>query len=137
MYYYTLVCNIPFVTSLKTNDRFASNFVLMFLWWTPTKLVKIEVLPLLKMELLVILCIFLPILRFLQNLKPSYSLKSVTTTVPPDTFIMKAKPNNHVKLLNQFYLILANGDRKIIMIFSKGRMIPLIFSKGRIHNEIN
>ena len=41
MYYYIL-----FLTSLKPNHRFDSNFVLMFLVWTPTKFVKIWVLPL-------------------------------------------------------------------------------------------
>ena len=41
------LCNIPFLTSKKPNIRFASNFVLMFLGWTPTKFVKIWVLPLL------------------------------------------------------------------------------------------
>ena len=41
MYYYIL-----FLTSLKPKHRFDSNFVLMFLVWTPTKFVKIWVLPL-------------------------------------------------------------------------------------------
>ena len=41
MYYYIL-----FLTSLKPNHRFDSNFVWMFLVWTPTKFVKIWVLPL-------------------------------------------------------------------------------------------
>ena len=42
MYYYIL-----FLTSLKPNHRFDSNFVWMFLVWSPTKFVKIWVLPLL------------------------------------------------------------------------------------------
>ena len=47
MFYYMSLCNIPFLTSIKPNHRFASNFVSMFLGWTPTKFVKIWVLPLL------------------------------------------------------------------------------------------
>ena len=49
MYYYMSLCNIPFLTSLKPNYRFASKFVWMFLGWTPTKFVKIWVLPLYAM----------------------------------------------------------------------------------------
>ena len=52
-----------FMTSLKPLHRFASNFVWMFLGWTPTKFVKIGVLPLFFMELWVILCNFWPILK--------------------------------------------------------------------------
>ena len=37
-------------SSLKPLHGFASNFVWMFLWWTPTKFVKIGVLPLFFME---------------------------------------------------------------------------------------
>ena len=47
MYYYMPLCIIPFLTSLKPNYRFASNFMWMFLGWTPSKFVKICVLPLL------------------------------------------------------------------------------------------
>ena len=50
-------------SSLKPLHRFASNFVWMFLGWTPTKFVKIGVLPLFFMELSVILCNFWPILK--------------------------------------------------------------------------
>ena len=50
MYYYMSVCNIPFLTSLEPLHGFASNFVLMLLWWTPTKFVKIGVLPLFLMK---------------------------------------------------------------------------------------
>ena len=59
MYYYMSVSNIPFVTSSG-------------------------VLPLFNMELLVILCIFLPILRFKSFVKNW----SVMTTVPLGTFII-------------------------------------------------
>ena len=45
-------------SSLKPLHGFASNFVWMFLWWTPTKFVKIGVLPLFFMELWVICAIF-------------------------------------------------------------------------------
>ena len=45
---------------------FASNFVWMFLGWTPTKFVKIGVLPLFFMELWVILCNLWPILKIVQ-----------------------------------------------------------------------
>ena len=38
-------------SSLKPLHGFASNFVWMFLGWTPTKIVKIRVLPLFFMEL--------------------------------------------------------------------------------------
>ena len=37
MYYYMSLCNITFLISLKSNYRFASNFVWMFLGWTPTR----------------------------------------------------------------------------------------------------
>ena len=74
---------IPFVTSLKQRHGFASNSVWMFLGWTPTKLVKIGVLPLFKIEFLVILCIFLPSLRFKVFVKNW----SVTTTLPLGTII--------------------------------------------------
>ena len=41
MYYYMSLCNIPFlISSLEPLLRFASNFVWMFLGWTPTKFVK-------------------------------------------------------------------------------------------------
>ena len=57
-------CNIPFLTStLELLLRFASNNVWMFLGWTPTKFVKIVVLPVFFMELWVILCNFWPILK--------------------------------------------------------------------------
>ena len=39
------LCNITYLTSLKPLHGFASNFVSMFNWWTPTKIVKIRVLP--------------------------------------------------------------------------------------------
>ena len=44
MYYYVTML-YPFLTSLKRVHGFASNFVLMFLRWTPTKFVKIWLLP--------------------------------------------------------------------------------------------
>ena len=41
------ICNIPFLTSfLEPLHRFDSDFVWMFIGWTPTKFVKIGVLPL-------------------------------------------------------------------------------------------
>ena len=43
-----------FLTSHKPLHGFASNVVWMCLWWTPTKFVKIRVLPLFFMELWVI-----------------------------------------------------------------------------------
>ena len=59
-----LLCNIPIFTSyLEQLHGFASNFVLMFLRWTPTMFVKIGVLILFFIELLVILCNFWPILK--------------------------------------------------------------------------
>ena len=54
---------------LKPLHGFASNFVWMFLGWTPTKFVKIGVLPLFFMELWVILCNFWPILKK-SSIKP-------------------------------------------------------------------
>ena len=64
MYYYMSLCNIPFLTSsLEPLHGFASNFALMFLRWTPSKFVKIGVLPLFFMELWVIVCNFWPILK--------------------------------------------------------------------------
>ena len=53
-------------SSLKPLHGFASNFVWMFLGWTPTKFVKIES----KMELWVILCNFWPILKKSSSIKP-------------------------------------------------------------------
>ena len=45
------LCNIPLLTSsIELLHGFASNFVWMFLRWTPTKFVKIGVLPLFVME---------------------------------------------------------------------------------------
>ena len=59
-YYYMSLCNIPFLTSfLKLLHRFSSNFVSMFLVWTPTKFVEIGVLPLCFMELCAIFGQFL------------------------------------------------------------------------------
>ena len=65
MYIYNVkLCNIPFFTSfLEPLHGFASNFVWMLLVWIPTKFVKIGVIPLFWMELWVILCNFLPILK--------------------------------------------------------------------------
>ena len=61
---------LSFSTSfLKPLHGFASNFVWMFLGWTPTKFVKIGVLPLFFMELWVILCNFWPILKK-SSIKP-------------------------------------------------------------------
>ena len=48
---------------LEPLNGFASNFVWMFFWWTPTKFLKIGVLPVFCMELWVILCNFWPILK--------------------------------------------------------------------------
>ena len=54
------LCNIPFLTSyLKPMHGFDSNFVWMFLGWTPTTFVKIMIQPLFSMELWVILFQFL------------------------------------------------------------------------------
>ena len=64
------LCNILFFTSsLEPLHGFASNFVWMFLGWSPTKFVKIGVLTLFFMELLVILCSFWPILQK-SSIKP-------------------------------------------------------------------
>ena len=63
MFYYMSLCNILFLTSLKPLHGFASNFVLMFLRWAHSNIVKIGVLSLFFMELLVILCNFWPILK--------------------------------------------------------------------------
>ena len=60
MYFFLSLCNI---SSLELLYRFASNFVWMFLGWTPTKFVKSGVLPLFFMELWVILCNFWLILK--------------------------------------------------------------------------
>ena len=69
MYCYMSLCNIPLLTSLEPLHGFASKFVWMFLGWTPTKVVKIGVLPLFLMELLVILCNFWPIFKK-SSIKP-------------------------------------------------------------------
>ena len=58
------------ISSLEPLHGFASNFVWMFLGWTPTKFVKIGVLPLFFMELWVILCNFWPILKKSSFIKP-------------------------------------------------------------------
>ena len=84
MYYYMSLCNIPFLTSsLELLYRFASKFVWMFLGWTPTKFVKIGVLPLFFMELWVILYNFWLILKK-SSIKPltrnhSYLVWSIQT----------------------------------------------------------
>ena len=59
-----------FTSSLKSLHRFASNFVWMFLRWTPTKFVKIGLLPLFFIELWVILRNFWPILKKSFSIKP-------------------------------------------------------------------
>ena len=56
-------------TSLKLKHILASNRVWMFPGLTPTTFVKFGMLPLLEIELLVILCNLLPILRFEKNFK--------------------------------------------------------------------
>ena len=61
MYYYMLLCDIPLLTSLESLHGFTSNFVWMFLGWTPTKFVKIGVLPIFFMEK------WYDFLRFLAN----------------------------------------------------------------------
>ena len=66
---YTQCCSC-FISSLEPLHGFASNFVRMFLGWTPTKFVKIRVLPLFFMELWVILCNFWPILKKSSSIKP-------------------------------------------------------------------
>ena len=58
-----------FSTSLKPLHGFVSNFVWMFLEWTPSKFLRIGVLSLFFMELWVILCNFWPILRK-SSIKP-------------------------------------------------------------------
>ena len=64
------LCNIQFLTSfLEPLHGFDSNFVWMFLGWTPTKFVKIWVLPLFFMKLWVIFCNFWPILKT-SSIKP-------------------------------------------------------------------
>ena len=50
-------------STLKQLHGFSSNFEWMLLGWTPTKFVKIRVLPLFFIELWVILCNFWPILK--------------------------------------------------------------------------
>ena len=61
MYYYMSLCTFPFLT-LQPLHGLASNLVWMFFGWTPTRFVKIRVLPLFFIELWVILCNFGPIL---------------------------------------------------------------------------
>ena len=56
------LCNTTFLNCLELLHGFASNFVWMFLRWTPTKFVKIRVLPLFFMELWVFLFNFGPFL---------------------------------------------------------------------------
>ena len=71
------------MTSLKPKHKFASNFVRMFLGWTPTKFVKVGLLPIFFMELWVILCNFWPIIVF-------FSLKPLSK-------------NHHISWLNRFF----------------------------------
>ena len=71
MYYYMSLCNIPFfISSLEPLHGFASYFVWMFLGGTPTKFVKIRVLPKFFMELWVILCNFWSIFKKSSFIKP-------------------------------------------------------------------
>ena len=61
------LCNIPSLTSpLEPLHVFASNFVWMFLGWTPDKFVKVGMLLLFIMKLWVSLCNFWPILKNLS-----------------------------------------------------------------------
>ena len=70
IYYYMSLCNILFLTSsLEPLHEFASNYVWMFLGWSPTNIVKFGVLPQFFMELWVILCNFCPILKK-SSIKP-------------------------------------------------------------------
>ena len=57
------------MSSLEPLNGIASNFVWVFLEWTPIKFVKIWALPLFFMELWVILCNIWPILKK-SSIKP-------------------------------------------------------------------
>ena len=75
--YVVVVCVVVIVnfftfstSSLKPLHGFTSIFVWMFLGWTPTKFVKIRVLPLFSEELWVILFEFWPILKKSSSPEP-------------------------------------------------------------------
>ena len=76
MYYYMSLYNIQLLTSsLEPLHGFASNFVWMFLGWTPTKFVQIGVQPL-SMELWVILCNFWFVCLYFKSLQQRGHLKT-------------------------------------------------------------
>ena len=92
------LCNIPLLTSsLEPLQGFASNFVWMFLEWTPTKLLKIGVLPLFFMELLVILCFFWPILKKTSSIKPQTRNHSYLVLKVPGGLVSSRKGLNKLE----------------------------------------
>ena len=70
MYYYMSLCNIPLLTSLEQLHGFASNFVWMFLGWTPTKMLKSGYYPYFSWSNGINVCNFWPILKKNSSLKP-------------------------------------------------------------------
>ena len=114
-------------SSLKPLHGFASNFVWMFLGWTPTKCVKIRVLPLFFMELWVILCNFWPILKK-SSIKPlTRNLSYLFWRVPrvlgkysyeSHTLFILYLIENHTLFGEKFYFIwkFINGNTELIFI---------------------
>ena len=102
------------LTSLKQLHGFASNFVWMFPWWTPTKLSKIRMLPLFVMELWVILCNFWPILKKSIKLltrnhsyliwrvprEPSFEFVQIRSLWPLFTILINDLRKSHFRLLS-------------------------------------
>ena len=70
MYYYMSLCDIPLLTpSLEPLHGFPSNFVWMFLWWTPTEFLNQGATHNFH-GIMVILCNFRPILKKSSPIKP-------------------------------------------------------------------
>ena len=94
-------------SSLELLHRFSSNFVWMYHWWTPTKVVKIGVLSLFVMELWVILCNFWPILKK-SSIKPVTRNHSYLVWRVPSVSSFKFV---QIRLLCPIFTILINDLR--------------------------
>ena len=82
---------------------FASNFVWMFLGWTPTKFVKIRVLPLFSMELRIILYNLWQILKK-SSIKPLTRNHSYLVWSAPEGLVSSLFKLGRCDLYLRFYL---------------------------------
>ena len=82
------LCIITFFTSLKPLHEITSIFVWMFLGLTPTKFVKIQMLPIFLMELLVILCSYSKFLKKTHLHKTTDKKSSILGFVNPQKTLL-------------------------------------------------